>query len=77
MVHVHEITSGDYREITSITFPGRAYWLSFSPDSKYCFVSIRSKRQVAVVDCDSKRIVTMLDAGRAVKRTEVVGVPLE
>lgn len=76
MVHIHDITRSDYPEITSITFPGRVYWLSFSPDSKYCFVSIRSKRQVAVVDCDSKRIVTMLDAGRAVKRTEVVGVPL-
>ncbi len=76
MVHVHELASGDYEEIAAINFPGRVYWLSFSPDSKYCFVSIRSKRQVAVVDCDSKRIITMLDAGRAVKRTEVVGVPL-
>jgi DNA-binding beta-propeller fold protein YncE len=77
LVHVHEATSGDYREIARLTLPGPVYWLSFSPDSKYCFVSVRSKRQVAVVDCVSKNIVTMLDGGEAVKRTQVVGVPLD
>jgi hypothetical protein len=30
-----------------------------------------------VVDCASKSIVTMLDGGEAVKRTQVVGVPLD
>jgi hypothetical protein len=69
--------SGNYRETASITLPGPVYWLSFSPDSKYCFVSVRSKRQVAVIDCVSKNIVTMLDAGQAVKRIQVVGVPLD
>lgn len=77
LVHVHELTSGNYNEIARITLPGCVYWLSFSPDSKYCFVSVRSKRQVAVIDCVSKNIVTMLDAGQAVKRTQVVGVPFE
>jgi hypothetical protein len=38
---------------------------------------VRSKRQVAVIDCVSKNLVTMLDAGLAVKRTQVVGVPLD
>ncbi|HMC10002.1 MAG TPA: hypothetical protein VKH44_01880 [Pirellulaceae bacterium] len=77
LVHVHEMSSGNYREIASITLPGPVYWLSFSPDSKYCFVSVRSKRQVAVIDCVSKNVVTMLDAGQAVKRIQVVGVPLD
>jgi DNA-binding beta-propeller fold protein YncE len=77
LVHVHEMTSGNYKEMASITLPGPVYWLSFSPDSKYCFVSVRSKRQVAVIDCVSKNLVTMLDAGQAVKRTQVVGVPLD
>jgi DNA-binding beta-propeller fold protein YncE len=76
LVHVHEMTSGNYRETSRITLPGPVYWLSFSPDSKYCFVSVRSKRQVAVIDCVSKNIVTMLDGGEAVKRTQVVGAPL-
>ena len=74
---VHELTSGSYNEIGRITLPGPVYWLSFSPDSRYCFVSVRSKRQVAVIDCASKNIVAMLDGGEAVKRTQVVGVPLD
>src|SRR4029078_3616767 len=77
LVHVHELSSGDYKEIATITLPGSVYWLSFSPDSKDCFVSVRSNRQVAVIDCVSKNIVTMLDGGHAVKRTQVVGVPLD
>ena len=77
LVHVHELSSGDYKELATITLPGSVYWLSFSPDSKYCFVSVRSNRQVAVIDCVSKNIVTMLDGGHAVKRTQVVGVPLD
>jgi hypothetical protein len=77
LVHIHEATSGEYREIARLTLPGPVYWLSFSPDSKYCFVSVRSKRQVAVIDCVSKNIVTLLDGGEAVKRTQVVGVPLD
>jgi DNA-binding beta-propeller fold protein YncE len=77
LVHVHEMTSGQYKETARITLPGPVYWLSFSPDSKYCFVSVRTKRQVAVIDCVSKNLVTMLDAGEAVKRTQVVGVPLD
>jgi DNA-binding beta-propeller fold protein YncE len=77
LVHIHEMTSGNYKEIARLTLPGPVYWLSFSPDSKYCFVSVRSKRQVAVIDCVSKNIVTMLDGGEAVKRTQVVGVPLD
>ena len=40
-------------------------------------MSLRSNRQVAVIDCVSKNIVTMLDGGHAVKRTQVVGVPLD
>jgi len=76
LVHIHEMTSGNYNEIARITLPGPVYWLSFSPDSKYCFVSVRTKSQVAVIDCISKNIVTMLDGGQAVKRSQVVGVPL-
>ena len=76
-VHVHELMSGNYTEVAAVDVPGRAYWLSFSPDSKYCFVSVRSKRQVAVVDCETKNIVKMLDAGRAVKRSQVVEVSFE
>lgn len=74
-LHVHELTSGKYEEIATIAMPGRIYWVTFTPDSKFGIVSVRSKQQVAVVDCETKQIVTLLDAGREPKRTLVIDVP--
>ncbi len=76
-VHVHEMTSGEYKEIATIAMPGRIYWVSFTPDSKYGFVSVRSHGQVAVVDCETKEIVKLLDVGKEPKRTQVIDVPKE
>jgi DNA-binding beta-propeller fold protein YncE len=74
-LHVHELTSGKYEEIATIAMPGRIYWVSFTPDSKFGLVSVRSKQQVAVVDCEKKEIVQLLDCGREPKRTQVIDVP--
>jgi len=74
-VHIHETTSGEYHEVASIEMPGRIYWVSFTPDSKYAFVSVRSQQLVAVVDCKSKEIVEFLKAGRVPKRTQTIDVP--
>jgi YVTN family beta-propeller protein len=76
-VHVHELTSGDYKQIAAIEMPGRIYWVSFTPDSKYGYVSVRSQQQVAVVDCQTKQIVKLLETGREPKRTQVIDVPLD
>lgn len=74
-VHIHEMTSGNYEEIARLQMPGRIYWVTFTPDSKFGFVSVRSKQQVAVVDCQTKEIVKFLDAGKEPKRTQVIDVP--
>ena len=76
LVHIHEMESGDYKEVAKIEMPGRIYWVSFTPDSKFGFVSVRSNKQVAVVDCQTKEIVKLLDAGREPKRTQVIDVPV-
>lgn len=75
LLHVHELTSGDHKQTARVEMPGRIYWVCFSPDSKYGFVSVRSEGKVAVVDCESKQIVKLLDAGREPKRTQVIDVP--
>jgi WD40-like Beta Propeller Repeat len=75
LVHIHELKSGEYKETGAIKMPGRIYWVSFTPDSKWGFVSVRSNKQVAVVDCGTKEIVKLLDAGREPKRTQVIDVP--
>jgi len=74
-VHIHEM-SGDYRQTHMVTLPGRVYWICFSPDSRYAFVSVRDKSQIAVIDCQTKEIVKLLAAGREPKRTQVIDVPL-
>ncbi len=76
LVHIHELESGQYREIATLKMPGRIYWVSFTPDSRYALVSVRSEEQVAVVDCQTKQIVKLLRAGREPKRTQVIDVPL-
>lgn len=76
LVFVHEMTSGDYKQIATIDMPGRIYWVSFTPDSRYGYVSVRSDQKVAVVDCQTKEIVKLLDAGREPKRTQVIDVPV-
>jgi DNA-binding beta-propeller fold protein YncE len=74
LVHVHELASGSYQETAAIAMPGRVYWLCFSPDSKFCFVSVRSASQIAVVDCQTRQIVKLLSVGREPKRSQVIEV---
>lgn len=74
-LHIHEMASGNYDEIACLKMPGRIYWVSFTPDSKFGFVSVRSKQQVAVIDCQTKEIVKLLNAGKEPKRTQVIDVP--
>lgn len=75
-VHMHEMTGGNYEEVKRLKMPGRIYWVTFTPDSKWGFVSVRSKSQVAVIDCQTKEIVRLLDAGKEPKRTQVIDVPI-
>ena len=76
LLHIHELTSGKYYEIAQVEMPGKIYWVCFDPASRYGFVSVRSNRQVAVVDCQTKQIVKLLPAGETPKRTQVIDVPL-
>lgn len=75
LVHVHDVTKPDYPEIAQIPMIGRIYWLCFSPDSKYAYVSVRSENKVAVVDCASKKVLTHLPVGDTPKRNLVITLP--
>ena len=74
ILHIHEAISGQYKQTQAIEMPGRVYWVSFSPDGRYGFLSVRSIGKVAVVDSQSKQLLTMLDAGNTPKRTQVITV---
>ncbi|MEX0586064.1 MAG: cytochrome D1 domain-containing protein [Pirellulales bacterium] len=76
LVHVHDLTKSELPQTATIEMPGRIYWVCFTPDSKYAIVSVRSKEQVAVIDCATKKIVRLLAAGKEPKRTQVIDVPV-
>jgi len=72
---IHNVRDPSYPETHRIGLTGKGYWLTFSPDSRYAFVALSNRNQVAVVDTKSKDIVQHLDAGKAPKRNLVLTYP--
>lgn len=74
-VHVFDITGKAPKQVATIPMGGRVYWLTFSPDGKFAYVSVRSRNETAVVDTLSKKIVARIPAGKEPKRLLVVTLP--
>jgi len=74
-VHVYDITGETPKQVATIPMGGRVYWLTFSPDGKHCYVSVRSRNETAVVDTRTRKIVARIPAGREPKRLLVVTLP--
>ena len=72
MVHVHSLTEEGFPETHAIRMIGRVYWLCFSPDSRYCYVAVRSVKKICVIDAKTKKIVTHIGAGNTPKRNLVI-----
>jgi YVTN family beta-propeller protein len=75
LVYVFDITSQVPRQIATIPMGGEVYWLTFTPDGKTCYVSVRGKNQVAAVDTNTKKILTRIPSGEMPKRLIVVTLP--
>jgi YVTN family beta-propeller protein len=73
-VHVYDITAERPKQIATIPMPGSVYWLTFSPDGRFCYVSVRTRNEVAVVDVASKKLITTIPCGKEPKRLMVVSV---
>jgi YVTN family beta-propeller protein len=74
-VHVYDITSQRPRQIATIPMGGNVYWLTFGPDGRFCYVSVLSRNEVAVVDTTKKEIVARIPVGQQPKRLIVVTLP--
>jgi YVTN family beta-propeller protein len=74
-VHVYDITGPAPKQTATIPMGGRVYWLTFSPDGKMAYVSVRSRNETAVVDTATKQIVARVPAGKEPKRLLVVTLP--
>lgn len=75
LVHVHDLTRDDFPQTAVIPMIGRIYWLCFTPDSRYAFVSVRSENKQCMIDCETKQIVDYIDVGDTPKRNLVIVPP--
>jgi YVTN family beta-propeller protein len=71
-VHIYDITGERPKQVATVPMGGRVYWLTFSPNGKYCYVSVRSRNETAVVDTATREIVARIPAGKEPKRLLVV-----
>jgi DNA-binding beta-propeller fold protein YncE len=73
-VYVFDATGDVPRQIATIPMGGEVYWLTFTPDGRTCYVSVRGRNKVAAVDTSSKRITARIASGEIPKRLLVVQV---
>jgi YVTN family beta-propeller protein len=74
-VYVYDLTSDIPRQIATIPMGDEVYWLTFTPDGKICYVSVRGTNRVAAVDTTTKKILTRIPSGEIPKRLIVVTLP--
>ncbi len=72
---IHALRPPDFPERHTLQLAGKGYWLTFTPDSRYAFVALSGRKQVAVVDTETKAVVRHLNAGQAPKRNLVITLP--
>ena len=79
-VAVYEAESGNYDLLDIIQMPGEnpdIYWINHSPDSRYAYVALLREQKMAVMDAETKEIITLLDTGVGPKRMMHISVPLD
>jgi len=75
LVHVHDITKKDYPEVATLKMIEKIYWLCFTPDSRYAYISVRGANEICVVETSTKKIVAQIPVGRTPKRNLVIVLP--
>lgn len=79
-IAVYERESGEYELLSHLQMPGEVphvYWVNFSPDSRYAYVALLQEKKMAVIDTETKEIVTLLETGDGPKRMMHISVPLD
>lgn len=75
LVRVYDITGPVPKQVASIPVGAGAYWITFSPDGRFAFASLRAKNEVAVIDTASREVVGRIATGKEPKRLLVVTIP--
>ena len=72
--YVFDLTVEPPKQVATLVMKG-GYWICFSPDGKYCYISERIGNSVAVIDTKTRETVARIEAGKAPKRVLVVTPP--
>src|SRR5262249_35137818 len=72
--YVFDITVEPPKQVATIIMNGGGYWICFSPDGKFSYISERIGDSVAVIDTATRKIVARVEVGKAPKRVLVVNV---
>jgi YVTN family beta-propeller protein len=70
--YVFDLSAEPPKQAATIVMKGGGYWMCFSPDGKYCYISERIGDSVAVIDTENKKVVTRIEVGKGPKRNLVV-----
>jgi YVTN family beta-propeller protein len=66
--YIFDLRSDPPRQSATLTMKGGGYWMCFSPDGKYCYISERIGNSVAVIDTAGRETVARIVVGKAPKR---------
>jgi YVTN family beta-propeller protein len=73
--YVFDLTVEPPKQIATIVMKGGGYWMCFSPDGKFCYISERNGDTVAVIDTATRNTVARIKVGKLPKRVLVVTLP--
>jgi YVTN family beta-propeller protein len=73
--YVFDLTTEPPKQTATIVMKGGGYWMCFTPDGKFCYISERIGDTVAVLDSATRKTVARIPVGKAPKRVLVVDVP--
>jgi YVTN family beta-propeller protein len=73
--YVFDNTVEPPRQVATIEMQGGGYWICFSPDGRWCYISERIGNTVAVIDTATRQITARIPVGQVPKRVLVVTPP--
>jgi YVTN family beta-propeller protein len=73
--YVFDLSADPPKQTATVTMHGGGYWICFSPDGQFCYISERIGDSVAVIDTATKKTVARIAVGKAPKRLLVVTLP--
>lgn len=73
--YVFDLTVQPPKQVATIVMKGGGYWLCFSPDGRFCYISERIGNSVAVIETATRKTVHRIEVGKAPKRVLVVTIP--